>query len=247
MVYLEQFRVIKSKPDEHCLVSSVATSLRRLHGQFIDNERILQLICSETNGNYNNYAKFILPTDELTLQEQLNEYVNFKIYNSTFGDMAPLVIAGTLRVDHVMVEKQATYGVQKFITGGESDEKKYIYMFTKMANIMMDFIESVIQSFPPAKFINRSVSVCTQKHGPQITLAGENPNDLNRPPNTTDKLLRQDPTTVPFSLYPVSNESHKVCFLEYSGIISAQTSHGYLWIILGQTRRYFTVRNLVSK
>ena len=62
------------------------------------------------------------------------------------------------------------------------------------------------------------MSVSTQKYGPQISLAGEKTNDLDRPPTTVAKLPGQNPTAVSFPNTQSQDKSLRVGFRDIRGL-----------------------------
>ena len=143
-MFWKYFKLVKSRADGHCLVSSVTTFLRRFHHELIYNEHILQLINTETNNYYEKYAQFILSTEPLSLREQLNNYVDYKIYQSTFGDTVPLVIANALMIDLVIIERQGDEWSPRIIFGGNNDVKRCVYVYKNGEHYNgLDFVESL--------------------------------------------------------------------------------------------------------
>ncbi len=82
-----------SPDDEHCLLHSFITAyhnqLPLLHKPSL--ESITRGISDEINTNPEDYLAFWLSMS--TLIQQMNDYIVYRVYNSDFGDLVPLILA----------------------------------------------------------------------------------------------------------------------------------------------------------
>ena len=124
------FKIVKSKPDGHCLVSSMSTSLRLQHGEIMNNDSLLNKIISETTENIRLYRAFQSPTQASSLQAQLNDYMERKIYNTCFGDCVPLIIANMLHINIILIENIGLMYSPKIITGS-GNTHRYVYIYKR--------------------------------------------------------------------------------------------------------------------
>ena len=121
-------KMVKSKPDGHCLVSSMSISLRLQHGEIMHNESLSNKIISETTENIRLYRAFQSSTQASSLQAQVNDYVESKIYNTSLGDCAPLIIANMLHINIIIIENIGLMYSPKIITGS-GNTQRYVYIY----------------------------------------------------------------------------------------------------------------------
>ena len=69
------FRIVKSMPDGHCLVSSVCKSLILRHKRTIDNGTILEAIEIETQNNAEMYGGFLEESQRANLVKFIEDYI----------------------------------------------------------------------------------------------------------------------------------------------------------------------------
>ena len=80
--FWDVFRIIRSEPDGHCLISSVSKSLTVQLKRAIDNEFVLKLMQTELNNNIEMYKGFLEETQRPLLVKYIKDYIYRKIYNS---------------------------------------------------------------------------------------------------------------------------------------------------------------------
>ena len=123
------FRIVKSMPDGHCLVSSVYKSLILQHKRTIDNGTILEAIEIETQNNAEMYGGFLEESQKANLVKFTEDYIYRKIYNSPFGDHMPLAIANALLIDLIIIEvlENSWHPRTIFASHGITNAQVYIY------------------------------------------------------------------------------------------------------------------------
>ena len=120
--------MVKSKPDGHCLVSSMSTSLRLQHGEIMNNDSLLNKIISETTEIIGLYREFQSSTQTSSLQAQLNNYVERKKYNTRFADCVPLIIANMLHINILIIVNIGLMYSPKIITRS-GNTQRYVYIY----------------------------------------------------------------------------------------------------------------------
>ena len=96
----------------------------------MNNESLLNKIISETTENIRLYRAFQSSTQASSLQAQLNDHVERKIYNTRFGDCVPLIIANMLHINIIMIENIGLMYSPKIITGS-GNRQSYVYIYKR--------------------------------------------------------------------------------------------------------------------
>ena len=96
---------MKSIGDGHCFIYSVICSMNsmvetHLH---IDSEKLVYKLRKETIENAEWYKNFIENNSKDTLLRGLHEYIVNKKYDTSFGDLVPIIIANALMVNILIV------------------------------------------------------------------------------------------------------------------------------------------------
>ena len=89
---------IKTSPDDgHCLLHSVITSVKSQLPHYIGHtlQETIAAIESEVSSNFIEYVSLGFE-DDSDLQVQMDHYTKFKLYNSNFGDIVPLILSRAL-------------------------------------------------------------------------------------------------------------------------------------------------------
>ena len=82
---------------------------------FDDVSVILKQLSDETMHNSNRYVDFIDGNGRGSLLQGLNEYVNNRRYDTSFGDLVPIIIANALSVSLLIIETNGSqFEVQLF-------------------------------------------------------------------------------------------------------------------------------------
>ena len=111
-------KVVKSPGDGHCFIHAAANSLNvnsSMPTPFDDVSVILKQLSDETMHNSNRYVDFIDGNGRGSLLQGLHEYVNNRRYDTSFGDLVPIIIANALSVSLLIIENNGSqFEVQLF-------------------------------------------------------------------------------------------------------------------------------------
>ena len=99
--------LMKSPMDGHCLIHSVVSSynLQRPDREQITHESVLFGLINETKGHVDAYKPFLEENSNKTLLNGLDQYVNAKNYDTSFGDILPNILANVLSCEIIIIEK----------------------------------------------------------------------------------------------------------------------------------------------
>lgn len=89
--------------DGHCFLHAIIRSLKCQHMIEIDLLHIKHVIMKEVNQNSSKYAVFIRQSNEVRLKVLMNNYIEFKQYNTQFGDIVPYITANALNIGLIIV------------------------------------------------------------------------------------------------------------------------------------------------
>ena len=104
-------RVVKYPGDGHCFIHSAANSLNvnsSMPTPFDDVSVILKQLSDEKVHNYNRYVDFIDGNGRGSLLQGLNEYINNRRYDTSFGDLVPIIVANALSVNLLIIENNGS-------------------------------------------------------------------------------------------------------------------------------------------
>ena len=97
--------LIQSPGDGHCLLHSTISSLHLQLGQNLTLEALKAQIYTESINNMNEYINFIKDSSRSLFSTYLRQYLLYKNYNNSYGDIVPLIIANTLGVKLVIIDE----------------------------------------------------------------------------------------------------------------------------------------------
>ena len=105
--FWDHYKIFNSPGDGHCLLYSVVTSynnqLDRVDKLSINN--LKHIMYKEVQDNfYINYHEFCVNPSYDDFYKELGEYLECKRFNSTVGDMSPLIIAKALNIGIIICE-----------------------------------------------------------------------------------------------------------------------------------------------
>ena len=105
--FWDNYNIFNSPGDGHCLLYSVVTSynnqLDRVDKLSINN--LKHIMYKEVQDNfYINYHEFCVNPSYDDFYKELGEYIELKRFNSTVGDMSPLIIAKALNIGIIICE-----------------------------------------------------------------------------------------------------------------------------------------------
>ena len=96
-----------SPGDGHCILHSVICSYNSQHGAkpSLEMGHLITLIRYEVMDNVTDYIPHIDDNSRLKLFTYLNRYINNKVYDTSFGDLVPLIVANAIRMNLVIIDK----------------------------------------------------------------------------------------------------------------------------------------------
>ena len=133
--FWSNYRVVKSPGDGHCFIHSAANYLNVNSSKptpFGDVSVILKYLSDETVHNSDRYVDFIDGTGHGSLLQGLNEYVNDRRYDTSFGGLVPTNIANALSVNLLIIENNGSQFEVKLIECQYSKiDHPHVLMFFK--------------------------------------------------------------------------------------------------------------------
>ena len=105
--FWKHFSLHKSPSDGLCLMHSLVYSLNKQFPNMLNVtlDYILQLLKREFQSNREKYVHFLDYATEFDMFKALDEYINDKIYNNSFGDIIPYVMSNALRMNLLLIVK----------------------------------------------------------------------------------------------------------------------------------------------
>ena len=95
-----RFNIIKSFGDGHCLLYSIIESMRYQHNCIkINLNKLTECITVELLVNKQFYTDSTDYRSERNIEDALNMYIHSRIYDTSFGDLVPIIIANALCVN----------------------------------------------------------------------------------------------------------------------------------------------------
>ena len=104
--------------DGHCLMHAMTLSLNsQLHTDFplYSVPTLLDIVQHETCSNLHNYVEFIRGNSCDIILEQMHNYITHKDYNSTYGDILPMILANALSIDIQITSSDADMQLQTIV------------------------------------------------------------------------------------------------------------------------------------
>lgn len=152
-------RIVKSPGDGHCFIHSVVFSYNDQISGLITPTEVLQKITHETTENWDKYIPFIENENEGRLLYKLDEYVTHKRYNTSYGDIVPMIVATTLHVNIIIVSGNSdavdTICVQS--TANVNDDTWVVMVYKNGEHYDAIYIETIKQ--PPIVIPNTDLEI----------------------------------------------------------------------------------------
>ena len=97
--FWDVFQVRKSLGDGHCILYSVISSMESQHNISLGVHDVTELIKLEVFTNYGQYHEYVDGDRPDELLIRMNDYIDTKIYDSSFGDLVPVILANAMKID----------------------------------------------------------------------------------------------------------------------------------------------------
>ena len=205
-------KVVKSPGDGHCFIHAAANSLNvnsTMPTPLDDVSVILKQLSDETMHNSNRYVDFIDGNGRGSLLQGLNEYVNNRRYDTSFGDLVPIIIANALSVSLLIIENNGSqFEVQLLECQYSKTDHPHVLMFLK-TGLHYDSIVPIDDQSAGLPSIDKD---CPNPSEP-IDDDGDNDNDIPRPLQKSalndaepdDSNAKASPSVNSYELYDVSS------------------------------------------
>ena len=96
--FWSKYSTERVRGDGLCLLYSIIKSLDSQHGISIDLKNLLNLLRIETCANKHRYLDSITNNSYRILQDEMNQYMLYKRYNSSYLDILPYILANVLKI-----------------------------------------------------------------------------------------------------------------------------------------------------
>ena len=122
--FWEDFKLIKSKGDGHCFMYSLEVAINALPFckaclTHYSKDKLLNKLKHEFMHNITEYLPYTDEYPAKNLYRGMMDYVNKKLYDSSFGDLVPIVMSNALKLFIIIVECEASSGNLRIIPVGE--------------------------------------------------------------------------------------------------------------------------------
>ena len=97
--FWDVYQVRKSLGDGHCILYSVISSMESQHNISLGVHDVTELIKFEIFANYEQYHESMDGDRPDELLIRMNDYIDTKIYDSSFGDLVPVILANAMKID----------------------------------------------------------------------------------------------------------------------------------------------------
>ena len=108
-IFWNEYEIHKSPGDGHCLSHSVISSLHFQSSVNLTISELIQGIIDETSTKSDFYKDF-MKGSLFDLYRGLNAYVNYKVYDTSFGDLVPHIISTAIHVNITIVSGTQNQG-----------------------------------------------------------------------------------------------------------------------------------------
>ena len=111
-VFWLNYNIVKSPGDGHCLIHSVLTSLNfglsAESNSNVNASGLFSKLTDETVKHANRYVDFIDGNGSESLLCGLDEYIHDRKYDTSFGDLVPIILSNALSVNLLIVTKNGS-------------------------------------------------------------------------------------------------------------------------------------------
>ena len=129
--------------DGHCLISALSKSLKSQHNIMISNDEILREVDNESRTHQNKYLPLFENNSETIFRYEMNEYIVNKRWDSSVGDLIPVMLRDALALSIVIIFKDGmNYYCHKLPFYKESTESHTVYIY-KQGNHYLAVVKHV--------------------------------------------------------------------------------------------------------
>ena len=125
--FWSKFVLQASKGDGHCLLYSIITSAVSQIGITVELVKLKQSITSEIYQNFKTYLPAIEGNSFNVLENQMKEYIDDKVYDSSFGDIVPVVCSKVLNIGLCIFSSRDNRYRHELVFYDDSQPIIYIY------------------------------------------------------------------------------------------------------------------------
>ena len=106
-VFWSSYKVFESPADGHCLLHSVTKSFNAQHGGLneLSLKHLISMIKVETLQNESEYLPVIENMSIENLTNGLHNYIVNRRYDTSFGDLIPVIVSNALKANIIILEK----------------------------------------------------------------------------------------------------------------------------------------------
>ena len=149
----KSFTIAKSPADGHCFIHSLIRALRDQHpnSTMVNYAEVLRLIAGETRRNILSYAAFNIDQTQKRLLDEMEKCIKYKIYNSKYGDMVPLIAATALSINIFIISKQGdghdVFHVKPMSSDNHTKASILLYKNGKHYDAIIPFVKHCAQNW----------------------------------------------------------------------------------------------------
>ena len=125
--FWSKFALDKSKGDGHCLLYSIISSAASQLALTVELEKLKHLITSEIYSNFKTYLPTIENNSFNVLESQMLDYIDRKVYNSSFGDIVPVICSKVLNIGLCIVSSRESRHRCEIVFYDDSQPIIYLY------------------------------------------------------------------------------------------------------------------------
>ena len=108
--FWSKYKVMTSPGDGHCFIHAAVNSLNGIaSASNFDVSVLLKYLFDETVHNADRYIDFIDGNGRESLLHGLNEYVHDRRYDTSFGDLVPIILANALSVNFLIIQNNGSH------------------------------------------------------------------------------------------------------------------------------------------
>ena len=99
------YEIQEAPSDGHCLLHAIVSSANSQLSDcvYYDIGYLIDVVRRETHTNINEYVQFYEENPHAALLRDMDRYLNYKIYNTRYGDIVPMILANALQLNLVLI------------------------------------------------------------------------------------------------------------------------------------------------
>ena len=108
--FWSKYKVVTSPGDGHCFIHAAVNSLNGIaSASNFHVSVLLKYLLDETVHNADRYIDFIDGNGRESLLHGLNEYIHDRRYDTSFGDLVPIILANALSVNFLIIQNNGSH------------------------------------------------------------------------------------------------------------------------------------------